>query len=278
MVGLHVSVLSHAGRDVGTWIQIPETQEKCLSSLPTLLFHKQGMWDQEQMLCFQKGRKIGVPTFLHFLLCSACSWGFCVLLFPGMLLCPQSGVAFCLPFRLALTVQHPFLGSQSENLSACTATAGLFFSAHPPCHDLLVCHLWAHLTVSFKDVATLPLYFHGLYTDFEIRMHGNQMCGCVILCETVNIILCEHVCEILCKLVYYYECENVCLSMCVCVCERVYLGICMCVWLYVSKCKWLTIWEWVYKWVSSECVCLWVWLQECIRDCMSVCLRMSVPV
>lgn len=34
MVRLHVSVLSHAGRDVGTWIQIPEIQEKCLSSLP----------------------------------------------------------------------------------------------------------------------------------------------------------------------------------------------------------------------------------------------------
>lgn len=129
MVTLHVSVLSHAGRDVGTWIQIPETQEKCLSSLPTRFTNRACETRSRCFVSRKEERQVhplscisscAVPAPEDSVFCSsqACCYA---------LSRPQSGVAFCLPFRLALTVQHPFLGSQSENLSACTTTAGALF-------------------------------------------------------------------------------------------------------------------------------------------------------
>lgn len=141
-----------------------------------------------EWFCFHKERKIGATTFLYFLLYSARSWGFCVLFFPDMLLCPQFGATFLLPYRLSLPVQHPSLGSQSQNLHGYRAKAGILSLCTSTVPWSACLPSLSSSNREFQRGVCLATVF--LWTPWSF-WDKHTAIKCVVPCETVDIILCK---------------------------------------------------------------------------------------
>lgn len=117
-----MAVLRHAGRDFETWIQISEVQEKCLSFLSKPITSQTGHVRPGVDALFPERKKDRCTSFPVFPLTVPS---------PEDSLSCSSQTHYSLPYRLTLPVQHPSLGSQSQNLQGCTALAGMLSLCTP---------------------------------------------------------------------------------------------------------------------------------------------------